>query len=59
METISPELKGVLKRLRSAACSTPSPSTPLLARQQKIPHQDFRSWRSRAKPTAARARPAS
>jgi len=41
MEPISPELKGVLKRLKLGRMLDTLPERLALARQQKTPHQDF------------------
>lgn len=41
METISPELRTVLKRLRLGRMLDTLPERLTLARQQKMPHQDF------------------
>lgn len=41
METISPELKTVLKRLKLGRMLDTLPERLTLARQQKMPHQDF------------------
>ncbi len=41
METISPELKAVLKRLRLGRMLDTLPERLAMARQQKTPHQDF------------------
>jgi len=40
-ETISPDLKGVLRRLRLSPILDTLPERLVAARQQKIPHQDF------------------
>ena len=41
METIAPELKAVLKRLKLGRMLDTLPERLALARQQKTPHQDF------------------